>query len=198
MPYENQATEFTYFRIFTNLKMIPSNYNKHVESSVELPFNLNASPLYIDADVEFGPYTYDSVETVYISTTDDFVDFKMKLAFLIRYSAWQPDAYEPGPFRELLWPGNFIRPSKAKALLHDFAICDEKARALRDVCFYRTYCTLRKYTARLARLEKSENFVCLAETFTQCGHTPASDVIEYPFLNMPLNDDTPCFDAADI
>jgi hypothetical protein len=180
MTFKNQTLEFSYIRIFTNLRKIPKSLEKFAESTVELPLNLNASPLYIDIEIQCARYTYDSVETIYVSSTDDFVDFKTKLAFIIRYSIWQADAYEPGPFRELLWPGNFIRPAAARALLHDFATWDERARALRDIHFYRTYCTLRKILIRLGKADVSADYLCLAEAFNQFGHVPVPDAITHP------------------
>lgn len=172
-------TGFAYLRIYTNLQQLHDPFDHPVEAIKELPYELNISPLRDASISETFPYVYDSVETLYVSKQQDLKVFLAKLSFLIRYSPWQPDAESPGPFRELLWKGNYIKSVVAQELLADFAAWDKDFRTLRDNEFYRVYRSLQKALLKAA-LGPSDK-LNLSEFFIEHSHTSKPNSIQFPF-----------------
>jgi hypothetical protein len=146
-----------------------------------------AHPLSMDISVQDACYVYESVETHYLATESDFGSGIAKLKHIIRYSIWQPDTYEPGPFRDLIWPGEFVKRESIHELLLNFERYDKEIRALNDIQFYKVYCTLRKAILRFSEVASSTNTVILGQIESTSGLKPLDNSIERPFQHIELD-----------
>lgn len=186
MKKDCATTNFYYFKIYSDLKKLPK---KSLSESIahRLPDDLVAHPLSMDVSVQDACYVYESVETHYLATESDFDSCIAKLKHIIRYSIWQPDAYEPGPFRDLIWPGEFVKRESIHELLLSFEKYDKEIRALNDTSFYKVYCALRKAILRFSEIASSTNTVILGEIERISGLKPLDNSIERPFQNIELD-----------
>lgn len=175
-----------HLKIYINLKKLPVNSRSNSIAHF-LPDDLTAHPLTSDVSVCHSHYYFDSVESIFLASEQEFGRFIAKLKHVIRYSIWQPDAYEPGPFRDLLWPGEFLKRTSITGLLQSFDEWDSRIRELNDINFYKVYCTLRKTLRRFLEVALSTETLILGEIHRTEGLETLENAIEHPFANVEVD-----------
>jgi len=184
MDFPNFKNQHICWNIYTGVNRLESDTAKLCRASYSFPADLAHERLYDGMEIQHAQYLVESVENIYISEILFYWDWLAKLAHLVNFNYWSPDADNPGPFREFLRPNEYITLSNAKRLSNDFLEWDEQARHLADTKFYRIYCTVHVFVRRCVEVGSASEKMILAALVYDDSDEPPENSISYPNYNI--------------